>query len=68
MIVMRNDHQRRRGIINAVAQRYNVLIDPELFDALMDLSSDPVAAIGEAVMNMREDEIVLNIDHFQEGP
>lgn len=61
---MRND-QRRRGIINAAARRYCILIDPKLFDALMDLSSDPLVAIGEAVLNMREDEVVLNIDHFE---
>ncbi|NLT36717.1 MAG: hypothetical protein GXX95_00955 [Methanomassiliicoccus sp.] len=56
--------RRRRGVIYAVANRYNVLIESELLDALLDLFSDPVEAVGEAVGNMRPDEIVLNIDHF----
>jgi len=56
--------RRRRGIINAVATKYNVLIDPELLEALLDLQSDPVEAVGE-VGNMRLDEIVLSIDHFE---
>lgn len=63
---MQDGTQRRRiGIINACASRYNVVIDPELFEALLELSSDPVAAVGEAVVNMRPDEIVLNIEHFE---
>jgi len=57
--------RRRRGIINAVAAKYNVLIDPELLEALMDLQRDPVEAIGEAVANMRPDEIVINVSHFE---
>jgi len=57
--------RRRRGIINAVATKYNVLIDPELLEALLDLQRDPVEAVGEVVGNMRLDEIVLSIDHFE---
>ena len=60
--------RRRLGIINAIAVRFDVLVDPELFNALMELSRDPVAAVGEAVVNMRKDEIVLTIDHFEVGP
>lgn len=62
---MRNDHQRRRGIINAAARRYGILIDPELFEALLELPHDPVEAVGEAVDHMAPDEVVLNIDHFE---
>lgn len=63
---MRGDGRgrRRRGLINAVATRYDVLLDPELCEALLDLQRDPVEAVGEAVCNMCPDEIVLNIDHF----
>jgi hypothetical protein len=57
--------RRRRGIINAVANKYNVLIDPELLEALLDLQQDPVEAIGEAVVNMRPGELVINVDHFE---
>lgn len=59
--------RRRRGLINAVAARYNVLIDPELCEALLDLQRDPVEAVGEVAGNMRPDEIVLTIDHFTEA-
>lgn len=61
---MRND-RRRRGIINAVARKYSILIDPELFEALLELPHDPVEAVGEAVDHMAPDEVVLNIDHFE---
>lgn len=64
-MAMDGRERRRRSIINAVAVRYNALIDPELLEALMDLQRDPVEAIGEVVRNMSEDEIVLNIDHFE---
>lgn len=57
--------RRRRGIINAIATRYNVLIDPELLEALLTTRRDPVEAVGEVVGNMRLDEIVLSINHFE---
>jgi len=63
--MMDGRERRRRGIINAVATKYSVLIDPELLYALLDLSRDPVEAVGEAVGNMQPGEIVLNVDHFE---
>ena len=57
--------RRRRGIINAVATKYNVLINPELLEALIDLQRDPVDAIGDAISSMRPDEIVINVGHFE---
>lgn len=62
------EKRRGLGIINAIAVRFDVLVDPELFDALMELSRDPVTAVREAVVNMRKDEIVLTIDHFKVDP
>lgn len=59
--------RRRRCIINAIADRYRVLIDPELLELMLDVSVDPVDAIGEVVGNMRPDEIVVTFHHFGVG-
>jgi len=57
--------RRRRGIINAVVNRYMILVAPNLMEALMDQQRDPLEIVGEIVGNMGPDEIVLTIEHFE---
>jgi hypothetical protein len=57
--------KRQRGLVNAVAVKYEILLDPELLQALLSLHRDPVEAVGEAVENMQPGEIVLNLGHFE---
>lgn len=57
--------RRRRGIVNAIARKYNILVAPDLLEALLNLERDPVEVVGEVIGNMREDEVVLTIKHFE---
>jgi S-adenosylhomocysteine hydrolase len=57
--------KRRRGLINAAARRYYVLLDPELLDVLVSTKRNPMVVIGEGIHRMRPDEIVLNLGHFK---
>jgi hypothetical protein len=64
--MMRDGRERRRiGIVNAVAIRFNVLIDPELLNALLFTRRDPVEAVGEVVEKMCPGEVVLSVKHFE---
>lgn len=57
--------RRRRGVINAVASRYGVLLDPDLLEGLLDIDYDPVEAVGEILQCLPERPLVLTLDHFK---
>lgn len=56
----------RWQIVDHAAFNYDVLIDPELLDVLLTLSS-PLAAVDKAVRNMKGNEFVLGFHHFVGG-
>lgn len=58
---------QRTGLIKAVAQKYHVLIDPELLVVLLSFTRDPVEAVDEVVWSMRPGEVVLTFNHFEVG-
>ncbi len=58
-------NRRRRGVINAVASRYGVLIDPDLLEGLLKINYDPVEAVGEVLQRLPDRPLVLTLDHFR---
>lgn len=56
--------RRRRSVINAIANRYGVLLDPDLLEELLE-TDDPVEAVGMMLEHLPQHPLVLTLDDLK---